>query len=245
METLNDIIDVIVVAGGLGSRMSEISSKYGCKSLVHLNGRPCIDYVIASIRRVLPSSRIILCIDSEELIKKFKQLIQLKEIANIKIYFDKHRGPVQAIYEASSLCNSKKVLVFFGNQLVTPSHIKKILAFNDNSVVLSTFSTTSECHSKIAEIDNNSKILSVSRHNEVRNLLGNERYIDVPYCVPLNFFSMETFPTLKRLFVKAPMEKTTLYEEELVYSVDTDSPPEFHFVREIQEIEEFIKKLIG
>ena len=64
-----------------------------------------------------------------------------------------------------------------------------------------------------------------------------EVYLDVPYVVPNNFFSMETFPEIKRLFVKTPMDKVALSGEEEVLVEMSDFPPEFHFKEDIVSLE--------
>ena len=235
-------IDSIIVCGGKGSRMSQLTKKYGCKSLVPILGIPTINYLTYTIREVLPNSRIILATDNSQLRSKFREIYKKHNIKNYLIYEGLSRGPVQAFYEAGSICRSKKVLIFFGNQLVSSSHIEKMIAHNNETLVISAFNLLSENNCKIATIDKNLKVLDVTRYNHLESLKKSEVYLDVPYAVPNNFFSMETFPEIKRLFVKTPMKKEPLNKEEKVVVEKSDFPPEFHFKGEIKDLKKHISK---
>ena len=100
----------------------------------------------------------------------------------------------------------------------------------------------SENNCKIATIDKDSKVLDVMRYSHLEKLRKFEVYLDVPYAVPNNFFSMETFPEIKRLFVKTPMNKVSLSQKENVVVEMSDFPPEFHFKGEIKDLEKYVAK---
>jgi len=235
-------VDSIIVCGGNGSRMGKLSKKYDCKSLVPILGIPVISYLTYVIREVVPSSRIILAIDNPKLKEKFKEIYDKQKIINYQIYEGLPRGPVQAFYEAGSLCRSEKALIFFGNQLVSPSHIEKMLKYDKKTLVISAFDLLSENNCKIATLNSEGRVLDVTRHSYLESLKESETYLDVPYAVPNNFFSMETFPEIKRLFVKTPMEKISLNQTESVVVEKSDFPPEFHFKKELEDLEELISK---
>ena len=239
---MEDPIDTIIVCGGNGSRMEEVVSNYGCKSLVPILGIPVISYLTHSIREAVPNSRIILATDKSALSKKFKEIYKKQDIRNYQIYEGLPRGPVQAFYEAGSFCRSDRVLIFFGNQLVSPSHIKRLLSHNKNELILSGFDLLSENNCKIATIDKDFKVKDVTRYDYLESLKNNEIYLDVPYLTSNNFFSMETFPEIKRLFVKTPMAKTHLNYKEKVVVEKSDFPPEFHFKGELNNLERIVKK---
>ncbi|MBU2616616.1 MAG: nucleotidyltransferase family protein [Nanoarchaeota archaeon] len=237
----NDL-DVIIVCGGQGSRMGKLAKKYGCKSLIPLKGIPTISYLTDTIRRVVPDSRIILATDSPELKKKLERVCDKQSLENYHIYDGLPRGPVQAFYEAGSLCKSEKVLIFFGNQLVSTDHIRRLLAHEEETLVLSAFEQLSENNCKVATINEDSRVIDVTRYDHLAGLKKSEVYLDVPYCVPNNFFSMETFPEIKRLFVKTPMRKVPLNREERVVVDRPDLPPEFHFKKELDTLERLVGK---
>jgi len=239
---VEDRIDTIIVCGGKGSRIGELTTKHGCKSLVPLLGVPIINYLTYSIRKVVPNSRIILAIDNPLLKARFEKAYRKYGVENYQIYEGLPRGPVQAFYEAGSICRSKKVMIFFGNQLVSPSHIERLLSHDDQTAVISAFDLLSENNCKIATIDKDSRVLDVTRYSHLEALKESEVYLDVPYAVPNNFFSMETFPEIKRLFVKTPMEKVSLSSESKVLVEKSDFPPEFHFKEEIKDLEEYIER---
>jgi len=237
-----DNIDVIIVCGGRGSRMSELTQKYGCKSLVPILGIPAISYITHTIRKVIPNSRIILAIDNPDLKPKFEEIYLKQGVSNYYIFEGLPRGPVQAYYEAGSIVKSEKVMIFFGNQLISTSHLKKLLSHDSNEMVFSGFNLLSENNCKIAVIDKDSTVLNVTRYDFLEKLKDSEVYLDVPYVVPNNFFSMETFPEIKRLFVKTPMSKLDLGKEEKVVVEMSDFPPEFHFKGEIKDLEKYAIK---
>src|SRR3989338_8717357 len=147
---MEDNTDVIIVSGGRGSRMEEAARKYGCKSLVPILGIPAISYLTHAIIEVIPNSRIILAIDNPQLRPKFEAVYSSQGVANYHIYEGLPRGPVQAFYEAGSMCRSDKVLIFFGNQLVSPSHLERLLSHDNQTLVFSGFGLLSENNCKIA-----------------------------------------------------------------------------------------------
>jgi len=236
---MEDNTDVIIVSGGRGSRMEEAARKYGCKSLVPILGIPAISYLTHAIIEVIPNSRIILAIDNPQLRPKFEAVYSSQGVANYHIYEGLPRGPVQAFYEAGSMCRSDKVLIFFGNQLVSPSHLERLLSHDNQTLVFSGFGLLSENNCKIATIDEDSRVLDVTRYDHLKELRRSEVYLDVPYAVPNNFFSMETFPEIKRLFVKTPMDRVCLSKKEKVVVEMSDFPPEFHFKGEIKDLEQY------
>jgi len=250
---MKEHIDTIIVCGGKGSRIGKLAEKHRCKSLIPILGIPAISYLTHAIREAVPDSKIILAVDSLELKNRFETVYKTQGVIDYHIYEGLPRGPVQAFYEAGSLCRSKKVLIFIGNQLVSSDHIIKLLSHEDDELVLSAFSLLSEDNCKIAKIDDNSRILEVARYSHLESLNNKEVYIDVPYLVPNNFFSMETFPEIKRLFVKAPMRKTRLIGESKIVAEVSDFPPEFHFKEELRSLEacvsrhfsDFIKQFRG
>ena len=123
--------------------------------------------------------------------------------------------------------------------MVSQSHIFRLLAHEDDALVLSAFSLLSENNCKIATVDENLRVLDVTRYDYLKSLKESEVYLDVPYAVPNNFFSMETFPEIKRLFVKTPMSKVALNERESVVVEKSDFPPEFHFEKELGDLEKY------
>ncbi len=121
--------------------------------------------------------------------------------------------------------------------MVSSGHIRRLLLHNEDKLVLSAFELLSENNCKIATIDKDSRVLNVTRYDRLESLKESEVYLDVPYVVPNNFFSMETFPEIKRLFVKTPMAKTCLTERSKVVVERSDFPSEFHFKEELSNLE--------
>ena len=235
-------IDTIIVCGGKGTRIKELTKEYGCKSLVPILGIPIISYLTHTIREIVPNSNLILAIDNPSLQRGFEEVYERQGINNYQFFLGMPRGPVQAFYEAGHLCGSNRVLIFFGNQLVSPTHLERLLSRKPEAMVFSGFDLLSENNCKIATTDESSRVLDVTRYSYLKKLKGSEVYLDVPYVVPNNFFSMETFPEIKRLFVKTPMDKIVLRGEEDVFVEMSDLPPEFHFKEDITSLERHAKK---
>jgi hypothetical protein len=235
-------IDTIIVCGGEGNRIRELTKEYGCKSLVPILGIPIISYLTHTIREKVPNSNLILAIDNPPLQRGFEEAYERQGINNYQFFIGLPRGPVQAFYEAGHLCRSDRALIFFGNQLVSPTHLERLLSHNSESMVFSGFDLLSENNCKIATIGESSKVLGVTRYSHLEKLGESEVYLDVPYVVPNNFFSMETFPEIKRLFVKTPMDKVTLSGKEKVLAEMSDFPPEFHFKEDLVSLERIAKR---
>jgi hypothetical protein len=234
---LNESIDTIIVCGGKGTRIRELTKEYGCKSLVPILDIPIISYLTHTIRETVPNSNLILAIDNPSLQRGFEEAYERQGIENYQFLQGLTRGPVQAFYEAGHLCRSDRALIFFGNQLVSSAHLERLLSHDTESMVFSGFDLLSENNCKIATIDDSSRVLDVTRYSHLEKLGESEVYLDVPYVVPNNFFSMETFPEIKRLFVKTPMDKVALSEEENVLVEMSDFPPEFHFKENLVSLE--------
>lgn len=238
---INENIDTIIVCGGKGTRIKELTNQYGCKSLVPILDIPIISYLTDTIRKVVPNSNLILAIDNPLLQKAFEKAYKKQGIENYKFFLGMPRGPVQAFYEAGHLCRSDRVLIFFGNQLVSSTHLERLLSYNQKSMVFSGFNLLSENNCKIATLKESSRIIDVARYSYIEKLKDSEVYLDVPYVVPNNFFSMETFPEIKRLFVKTPMDKIVLNEYENAFVEMSDFPPEFHFKEDLTSLEKIAK----
>lgn len=235
-------IDTIIVCGGKGTRIEELTNQHGCKSLVPILGIPIISYLTHVIRKTVPNSNLILAIDNPSLQRGFEEAYERQGINNYQFFLGLPRGPVQAFYEAGHLCRSDRALIFFGNQLVSPTHLERLLSHNPESMVFSGFDLLSENNCKIATIDESYRVLDVTRYSYLEKLEESEVYLDVPYAVPNNFFSMETFPEIKRLFVKTPMDKVVLSGEEDVLVEMSDFPPEFHFKEDLASLERIAKR---
>lgn len=235
-------IDTIIVCGGKGIRIEELINEHGCKSLIPISGIPIISYLTQVIRNTVPNSNLILAIDHPSLQRGFREAYERQGIKNYQFFLGLPRGPVQAFYEAGHLCRSDRVLIFFGNQLVSPAHLERLLSHNPESMVFSGFNLLSENNCKIATIDESFRVLDVTRYSYLEKLGESEVYLDVPYVVPNNFFSMETFPEIKRLFVKTPMDKIALSGEEEVLVEMSDFPPEFHFKKDLTSLERLAKR---
>ena len=237
---VNNEVNIIILCGGKGSRISELTNKYSCKSLIPINGIPIIDYILKIIKKI-SYNKLIFCIDNHALRFKFEKLIKENNLKNTEIYLDYERGPMQTMYEVVSKFNKGRVLLLFGHHPITKKHIENMLEKDESLLVLSGFKKISEVHSKIAKINNEGIIFSVSRHNFLKKLNNLERYLDLPYLLPIKFYGVYGFPTLKRLFIMGGMDKTNLIDGEKVYVIDADFPHEFHYKEELENIEEFLR----
>lgn len=149
-----------------------------------------------------------------------------------------------AMYEVSGMCCKDKVLILFGHHLLTPTHLKQILQYQ-NIPVLTLFQTSSESHCKIAGISSNHGCAYVERHTYLKSLAANEGYIDLPYLLPISFFNDAMYPTLKRLFIKGEYQRTLLTHKEKVYGIEADFPHEFHAIEDLALVEKFASNLIS
>lgn len=235
-------LDIVIFCGGRGHRIKELTGTCYCKSLIEIHGRPAIEYVLRVVRSLTPE-RIYLCLDRQQIAKYFEVLLRTMKIENVNIYLDKGRGPMATMYEVSGLCTKNHVLLLFGHHLITTTHLQTMWN-KRQTAALSCFKTTSESHCKIASLDDEGRCKRVTRHDRQVHLLENEWYIDVPYLLPTDFFLDGSYPTLKRLFVKAPFEKTTLSHQEVVYGIEADFPHEFHCRSELRAVESLAIELL-
>lgn len=238
---MNDL-DIIIICGGFGQRISALTKKHQCKSLIPIIGSPAIEYVIRVVRSVT-DARIILCVDREDIVPSFENIKEQLCDSNIDIYRDHGRGPMPAMYEVSGRCSKNKVLVLFGHHLLTPTHLKRMLQYHETPI-LTLFQTSSESHCKIAGIAGNHGCVYVERHTYLKSLAPNERYIDLPYLLPISFFNDTMYPTLKRLFIKGVYRRALLTPDEKVYGIEADFPHEFHAIEDLALVEKFASNLI-
>jgi hypothetical protein len=237
-------IDIVVICGGQGKRISSLTSQFQCKSLIPICGRPAIEYVLHEIR-VATSGRIILCVDRRSLVPSLQEILDSLDIKNVQFYMDNGRGPMPAMYEVSGFCGSQGMLVMFGHQLTTATHLTKILSSGRNDAAVSLFRTSSESHCKITSLTSDSVCKFAVRYTELVPLASDQYYIDLPYFLPLRFFDDAEYSTLKRLFIKGHFPATAFSPTEAVHGIIADFPHEFHHLFEIQIVEKFAAHLIS
>jgi len=235
-------VDIVVIAGGKGQRIESLTSRYQCKSLIPLRGRPAIEYVLRAIRQAT-SGRIILCADRRPLVAPLGDVIARAGINNVQFYMDNGRGPMPAMNEVSGFCKAQKLLVLFGHHLVTATHLRKLLAIESCAAAVSLFATSSESHCKIASLDAEGRCQSAARFSELVPLKSAEYYVDLPYVLPIRFFQDTEYSTVKKWFIKGNMAATSLGSDEPVFGVVADFPHEFHRLSDMPDVEEFAARL--
>jgi NDP-sugar pyrophosphorylase family protein len=236
------------MCGGRGLRISSLTSKYGCKSLIPINGIPAIKYVLKIVRTVTLET-IFLCVDRKELIPFFEEIVDKSRLSNIEIYIDQGKGPMPTMYEIGQKFAKDRVLVLFGHHLVSRDHLERMFLMPRKAVVVSLYTSSSESHCKITKMDRKSRLRYIIRYNELVKLKKGERYVDLPYIIPKEFFSQSfgiassLFPTIKKWFIKEPMPRTFLGENEIAFGLDASFPHEFHNLTDIPIVESYARKL--
>jgi len=135
--------DVIIMSGGRGTRISQVATYYGCKSLIPINGFSAIEYVLKAVRAVT-SGRIFLCIERPELLDPISKEVQKLDQEGIEIYLDHAiRGTMHAVYKLRDRIQTNCVMVLYGHHLVRPEHLCAIHTGAELHAVVSLYNTSS------------------------------------------------------------------------------------------------------
>ena len=105
--------DVVIMAGGRGTRFGPLIAPYGCKSLIPVSEWPAIEYVIRAVR-LATIGRIFFCIERPELFPGIYGQVQRVGVENTEIYLDTAmRGTMHALYKLrDKLANHNFLLLY-------------------------------------------------------------------------------------------------------------------------------------
>ena len=231
--------DVVIMTGGRGTRMGSFIGPYGCKGLIPIAGFPAIEYVLRSVRSVIPG-RIFLCIDREELFASIQGEVERIGFENIVLYLDHSmRGTMHALYKLRATLETETVLVMYGHHLIPPQHLRNVLERREQGVVLGLYKTSSNNPREFATVEAGMKILRISRGDERTHLSTSEYYIDVPYCFPKEFVHAQQ----DRAMRSHEAIKEWLDTGGKVYGEIANFPHEFHRPEELPFLNRFARKL--
>jgi hypothetical protein len=233
--------DVIVLCGGRGTRIRDLTEVHMCKALIPILGRPCLEHILRQLRG-FTFNRVYVCVDRAELISPVAAVVERSSVANAETYVDNGRGPMQTLYEVSARCTKERVMILFGHHLIVASHIQSLLSVGASPAV-SLFKESSESHCKITSVNEHGRCTFFRRCDQLVPLREHEWYIDLPYSLPTSFFQYWSHPSLKRLFVMGPLEIAELSADECVIGVPSSFPHEFHSLSDLPLVEEFARSI--
>lgn len=234
-------LDVVIMAGGKGTRMGKMEHK--CKSLFPVLGRPALGYVLQTVMTVT-SGHIILALDRQELCLPINNVIRELKLPNVEIYLEEvTAGTVRALYEIRHKIKTRHAFVLYGHHLMHAKHLRDMLRHvqdgNNGSTIVSLFKTSSNNPASFAGVNNEGVIVSLSHGNCLTKLTESEYFVDPPYLLPLEFLfaldgnPIKTHQALKKWFACGHL---------LLGKVAT-FPHEFHSPNETSALVTFAQKL--
>lgn len=163
-------IDVIILCGGLGTRLRGIINDRP-KVMTEIHGRPFLDILINYIKR-FGFTRFILCVGYlGDVIKEYYE----KKSSDLAILFSEEREPLGtagAIKNAEKLIQNEVFLVLNGDSICEVD-LKVFLRFHNSkrallSIVLSTIENPADYG--VIKLDENQKVLSFSEKTTARGV---------------------------------------------------------------------------
>ncbi|MBI1984708.1 MAG: NTP transferase domain-containing protein [Candidatus Wildermuthbacteria bacterium] len=234
--------DIVVMAGGYGTRMGPLAQKYGCKSLIPLNGIPALEYVIRALAfATVGQGRIILCIERPELYPSIYSLVGRIEVArHVEIYCDSHlKGTIHALYRLRSDLQGESIFVLYGHQPIDPGYFVRMQMHGKESETLITLYPTSSNVSRKISVVRNGRISDLLQGGKEAGLEKSQYYIDVPYRFPMKFVQEQ-----KDEYVRShEAVQRWLEAKHKVKGRVARFPHEFHYPGELVELAEFTRKL--
>ncbi len=235
---MNDPLNVVIMCGGNGKRIPQLTLIHSCKSLIPIAGIPSIHYVLSAIKSITVN-KTILCVDNDKLIPRIKKILVSLEMNNFHFFLDKGKGTIHALHEIKHKIDTNRILILFGHHLITTSHLQSLIRLNVDGIILSLYPTSSDNLRKIVRIDHKNNCIGLRRGNEHSTLEANERYSDVPFLVNKNFINCKTDNVIRSY----DAIKNWFENENNIYGIEANSPHEFHTIKDIPIVEGFAKKL--
>ena len=173
----------IVLAGGYGRRIHKVSERYGCKSLIPVDGKPLLAHVLSSLLSV-HRGKIVVCVDREELLSTFESLIDDFNNKQLCLFNDSGPGSTIAIVrEVSAWLGPSSMCTIYGHQPIPPSHFRRMLSLEDTTLGLSVYGSSSALTRKVL-VSNGERILDVCGVSE-DCYEKDTSYVAIPYMLPM------------------------------------------------------------
>lgn len=231
--------DVVIMAGGRGTRIGSLAVLHGCKSLIPVAGWAAIEYVLRAVRLVT-SGRVFLCIERPKLFPGIYEQMQRLGSENAEIYLDATiRGTTHALYKLRDKLGTDNVLVLYGHHLIKPRHLREVIDRSEVAAITSLYRTSSNNPRDIVSLSADWRVLDISRGNERVKLQELQYYIDPPYRFSREFIQVQE----DRAIRAHDAIREWLDAGNCVYGNVADFPHEFHYPEEVEALVEFAIEL--
>ena len=225
----------LVFAGGYGRRILEVSERYGCKSLIPVNGQPLLSYVLASLMSV-HRGPIIICVDREDLLPVFRSFLAGYRNCQLSLFHDSGPGSTVAIVrEVAERFGPVPMCVTYGHHPIPPKHFRQMLALESTTLGLSVYKTSSDWTRKVV-LSEGSRIIGIRRVCG-ESFDENNLYADVPYVFPEKL--VESVMTEKVDSVQTISNWIT--NGSPVRSFQVQFPHEFHGADELHSVRAYVE----
>ncbi|MDO8633443.1 MAG: NTP transferase domain-containing protein [Candidatus Wildermuthbacteria bacterium] len=232
--------DIVILAGGHGTRMGPLAQEHGCKSLIPINGAAALEWLLRALQFVfVDEARIFLCIEREEIYPGIERVMRRVGGKRTQIFCSPElKGTMHALYLLRDTLQGERVFVLYGHQPVLPAHLLKILRRRGARTITTLYPTSSNVSRKISVINGKGRITDLLRGGEEHGLGENEYYIDVPYLLPMEFVQAQPDDYIKSH--EAIMK--WLQAGNPVQGEVAHFPHEFHYPHELPSIERFVQR---
>lgn len=234
--------DIVVMAGGRGTRMGPLAAQYGCKSLIPVNGVPAIEYVIRALVFVtMGQGRIFLCIERPDLYAPMQKLVERLGVQKQAwIYLNPRlKGTIHSLFLLRDVLRESSVFVMYGHQPVDPAHLARMLRQKEGQTLVTLYRTTSNISRKISVVDSKRQISELLQGGEEEGLNNSEYYIDVPYRFPWTFVKEQGDEYVR----SHEAVQRWLNKGNKVKGLVAHFPHEFHFPEELPEVAQFTSRI--
>lgn len=231
--------DIVILAGGRGTRMGPLAQQYGCKSLIPVNGATVLEWLLRALQfAFVDEARIFLCIEREEIYPGIERVMKRVGGKRTQIFCSPQlKGTMHALYLLRNTLQGERVFVLYGHQPILPAHLLKMLRRKGARTITTLYPTSSNVSRKISVINGKGIITGLLRGGEEHGLDENQYYIDVPYLFPLEFARAQL-----DVYVKShDAVLQWLQAGNRVQGEVAHFPHEFHYPHELPSIERFVQ----
>ena len=231
--------EIVILAGGRGTRMGPLAQEYGCKSLIPIHGIAAIEWLLRALKFALfDEARIFLCIERAELYPGIERVVQRVGGKGVEIFFNPQlRGTMHALYLLRDTLQGERVFVLYGHQPVLPGHMFNMLRRKGARTITTLYPTSSNVSRKISVVNRKGTITDLLQGGEEHGLGEDEYYIDVPYLLPREFVQAQPDHYIKshEAILKWLQAGNPVQGEVARF------PHEFHYPHELPSIERFVQ----
>ncbi len=218
------IRQVVVAAGGKGTRLGALAQKYGNKSLVPIRGLPVLSYTIEWLKEV-GIREIIVAVNYVHEYRKIEKLFG--DDPRIKMVHGKRRTSSAQCLPPLRRILDLRFLFVYGHAPAPPGHLRNLLSVAEDGIVVSLYPTTTQGEMrKPARLSG--RIVTLEESGPL--------FVEPPHVLTLEF---------ARLLQKTGSWGASFRKYQgRILGVRAQHPPEFHYKRDFMAFQRFMVEFL-